>query len=61
MFAGEMEGLLALEKTGCIRVPHPEQIVDYPDKKGAMLVMEYLDIGGGGRHVGKELGEKIAK
>ncbi len=61
MFTGEFESLLALEKTGCVRVPHPISVLDAPPgRSGAMLVMEHLDLGSLGSK-DRELGEAVAR
>ncbi len=61
MFRGEYESLLALEKTGCIRVPHPIAVLDAPPgHAGAILVMEHLDLKSvSGKD--RQLGESVAR
>ena len=71
MFEGEFESLLALEKTGCVRVPHPIRVLsrddgdgdanddDCCDARGALLVMEYLNISSLGSKA-EQLGADLA-
>ena len=59
MFDGEFASLKAIEETGRIKVPHPIAVLDSPDKCGAMLVMEHLDL----KHCSDQgtLGTQLAK
>jgi fructosamine-3-kinase len=62
MFEGEFESLLALEKTGCIRVPHPIKVLSQGNTNkddGALLVMEYLNISSLGSKA-EQLGTDLA-
>ncbi|GAV03164.1 hypothetical protein RvY_13632-2 [Ramazzottius varieornatus] len=43
MFMGELEGLKALEGTGCIRVPKPIKVFPMPDG-GAAIIVEHVHI-----------------
>lgn len=64
MFKGEFESLLALEKTGTIKVPRPIKVIsDVPAEvgTGAMLAMEYLEDLGSSRGRDAELGRAVAK
>lgn len=59
MFEGEFESLSALKSAGVVRVPKPIKVICNP-KGGAVLVMEYLDIG----HLSKsskDLGMQMAR
>jgi len=59
MFEGEFESLSALKCSGVVKVPAPIKVISNP-KGGAVLVMEYLDIGGLSR-CSKKLGEQMAR
>lgn len=60
MFDGEFASLKAIHDTNTITVPKPLAVLDNPKTGGAVFVMEYLDLGGGGRY-DKELGEQLAR
>ncbi len=61
MFKGEFESLAAIEKTGCIRVPHPVAALDAPPgRRGGILVMEHLDFKSLGSK-DRDLGESLAR
>lgn len=44
MFEGEFASLEAIQKTGCIRVPRAIKVLDSPEGRGAILVMESLNL-----------------
>ncbi|NOZ10036.1 MAG: fructosamine kinase family protein [Gammaproteobacteria bacterium] len=58
MFAAESEGLNELARAGALRVPEP--VCSGVDADSAYLVMEYLQLGSGGRHTLEKLGSGLA-
>ena len=58
MFEAEAEGLHEMASAGAIRVPRP--VCTGHDDKQAFLVMEYLNLSGGGSGSGQALGVQLA-
>ncbi|XP_035690671.1 ketosamine-3-kinase-like [Branchiostoma floridae] len=60
MFEGENASLEAIAATGAVTVPKPIKVLDDPRGRGAMLIMEHVDMGGL-RSYADQLGEQMAR
>lgn len=58
MFAAEAEGLQEMAAANAVKVPRP--VCHGTAGNQAYLVLEYLEMGGGGRDAGSRLGEQLA-